>query len=275
VTTGSRAARWTRLPLTGKTVTSSLEGCRRLALLLAVGLLPLVPGPVPAQAGSASLVARVTDTAGQPLADAAVWVGMRISALTDEAGQVTIRDIPPGEHLVRFRHDAHVTESVMIAFERGARVEIEAELEPAIAAIPLPGITVHAERRPRHLVQEGFYSRREQGLGSFLEREEIARLGAAGDLCRAFDQLRGFTAWSPYGQCVVTSRRGVSLGTGSRACTPNFLVDGAPWSPTMVATLSPVHVEAIEGYAGPGTTPGRFVRGMANLCGTIVIWTRF
>jgi hypothetical protein len=60
----------------------------------------------------------------------------------------------------------------MIAFERGARVEIEAELEPAIAAIPLPGITVHAERRPRHLVQEGFYSRREQGLGSFLEREE-------------------------------------------------------------------------------------------------------
>jgi hypothetical protein len=116
-----------------------------------------------------------------------------------------------------------------------------------------------------------------------VERDDVTRLGAAGDLCRVFDQLRGFTAFSAYGRCVVTSRRGVGLSLSPdgrsaqapRACTPTFLVDGAQWDSDMVAGLSPIHVEAVEGYAGPGTTPGRFVRGMGHFCGTILIWLRW
>jgi hypothetical protein len=57
-------------------------------------------------------------------------------------------------------------------------------------------------------------------------------------------------------------------------CTPTFVVDGGLWAPDMVAMLAPIHVEAVEGYAGPATTPPRFTRGMANSCGTIVIWLR-
>lgn len=174
------------------------------------------------------------------------------------------------------------TESVILAFEAGAHVEVEVDLEPAITAIQLPGITVQAERRPLHLVREGFYDRRQRGLGSFLERDVIRRLGAAGDLCRVFDELRGFNAWSPYGRCVVSSGGSVGLrltdGAGaagmSAGCPPTFLVDGASWDGEMVASLSPIHVEAVEGYRGVATTPGRFIRGMGNPCGTILIWLR-
>jgi hypothetical protein len=248
-------------------------------LVMLVTLTPVFAAPAHAQAGSATLVAVVTDTAGRPLADAAVWVGLRMSELTDERGRVTIHRIPAGEHLLRVRHDTHRTASVVLAIEEGATVEVEVELEPAMSAIELPGITVRAERRAPHLVRQGFYDRQAQGLGSFADRDRIERLGAAGDLCRVFDELRGFMASSPAGRCVVLSRRGVSLPAGgsggSRLCSPTFMVDGAIWDRDMVASLSPVHVEAVEGYAGPGTTPGRFTRGMANFCGTIVIWLRW
>jgi hypothetical protein len=258
-----------------------------LGVLLAAAT--AIPATADAQGRPSSLTAVVTDTTGAPLPGAAVWVGMRISALTDEAGRVTIRQIPPGEYLVRVRHDTHLTESVLLGIEPGASVEIEVELEPA-HAIQLPGISVAVERRAPHLVRHGFYERKAQGLGSFVERDRIEQLGAAGDLCRVFDELRGFTAWSPDGRCVVQSRRGVSLppmglragrgaladgGSSSRLCTPTFYVDGSIWDASMVATLSPVHVEAVEGYAGPASTPIQFSRAMANSCGSIVIWMRW
>jgi hypothetical protein len=252
-----------------------------------------MPAAANAQGRPASLTAVVTDTTGAPLPGAAVWVGMRISALTDEAGRVTIRPIPPGEYLVRFRHDTHLTESVLLEIEPGASVAIEVELVRA-DPIHLPGISVAVERRAPHLVRHGFYERKAQGLGSFVERDRIAQLGAAGDLCRVFDELRGFTAWSPDGRCVVRSTRGVSVpptglragrgalayerstsGLNSRLCTPTFYVDGSIWDASMVATLSPLHVEAVEGYAGPVSTPMQFSRAMSNFCGSIVIWMRW
>jgi hypothetical protein len=255
-----------------------------------------VPTSADAQFRRATLAALVTDTTGTPLPGAAVWVGQRINALTDEDGRVTIRQIPPGEYLVRARHDTHLAESVMLMIERNANVEVEFELEPA-DVIRLPGISVAVERRPRYLVQMGFYERKVRGIGSYVERERIQQLGAAGDLCMVFSELRGFSAWSPTGQCEVRTHRGMSVpriglrplsaGPGvsafnqtwqsvtSRGCTPAFYVDGVPWDPGMVSSLAPIHVEAVEGYAGPATTPPQFTRGLANYCGTIVIWLRW
>jgi hypothetical protein len=67
---------------------------------------------------------------------------------------------------------------------------------------------------------------------------------------------------------------GYQAASSSRPCTPTFYVDGSIWDASMVATLSPVHVEAVEGYSGPASTPLRFARAMSNFCGSIVIWMR-
>jgi hypothetical protein len=255
-----------------------------------------IPTTADAQFRRATLAALVTDTAGTPLPGAAVWVGQRISALTDENGRVTIRQIPAGDYLVRARHDTHLAESVMLRIERSANVEVDFELEPA-HVIRLPGISVAVERRPRYLVQSGFYERKVRGIGSYVERDRIQQLGAAGDLCMVFNELRGFSAWSPDGRCRVRSNRGMSMprtglrpqsaGPGasafnpswqsvtSRGCTPMFYVDGVPWDAGSVSSLPPIHVEAVEGYAGPATTPPQFTRGLDNYCGTIVIWLRW
>lgn len=246
-----------------------------------------VPDTTHAQGRTASLVAVVSDTLGTPLPGAVIWVGMRINAVADDAGRATIRHIPPGEYLVRARHDAHFTASIMLDIGPGATVEVEFDLEPA-DVIQLPGISVAAERRAPHLVREGYFRRKNQRLGSFVDRDRIEQLGVAGDLCRVFNELRGFTTSSAFGNCAVRSTRGVSslrnvaaprgssswYSTTSRSCTPAFYVNGSPWDADMVATLAPNHVEAVEGYAGPATTPPRFVGAMTNFCGTIVIWLR-
>src|SRR5688500_3694451 len=60
----------------------------------------LVTVPSNADAQSGSLAGSVVDSAGTPIAGATVLIGTRRTASTDRGGKFTIRDVPPGRHIV-------------------------------------------------------------------------------------------------------------------------------------------------------------------------------
>jgi hypothetical protein len=245
------------------------------AVLTLTGVLP---ASAQAQRGRATVHAQVSDTAGNPLAGAVVWVGLRLSVLTDQLGRATLRDIPAGVHLVRAGHDRYRTESVLLEIAAGATVEVDFEMVGSTVDYELAPITVEVQRRVPQLVRTGYYDRKRIGVGSFVERDEIARWDGYPDVDVIVRSLRGFdTRPNPngFGFHVVSTRGTTTLEPERFYCRPDIIVDGFPADLDMLYSLSPSHIEAIEGYSGPASTPQEFRMGLNSMtCGIIVIWTR-
>jgi len=59
----------------------------------------------------------------------------------------------------------------------------------------------------------------------------------------------------------------------SKNCVPQYWVDGRRVSDFEIDDLPASHIEGVELYAGPATTPGEF-RRQGVMCGTVVIWSK-
>lgn len=258
----------------------SIPSSSALTLLAMVALGALDSAPLHAQSGTATLVARVVDDEARPLQGAGVWVGAS-SAVTDANGIARLERIEPGIHFVRVRADGYQTESVQLEFAAGGQVDLEARLAVFADVIALPPIPVAVERQVPHLRQAGYYTRKQSGFGTFLEREDSRQWDHLPDVTYLLRGLRGLTVvWERSGYVVRSSRGTIGIGQrstgyGARGCIPQIVVDGMPWAASDLISVPASDVEAIEIYAGPATSPPQFAfGGNGTSCGTIVIWRR-
>lgn len=219
-------------------------------------------------AAPASMMVRVTDPSGRPIEGVSIEVAGVAGISTGDDGRAVLAGITPGRQLVRVSRYGFRTETLLVDFEPGAGVEMDAVLQRGVTALQHAPILVDA-RGPSALLMRGFEHRKRTGIGTFMEREEISRWDHLQDLVPVFRRLRGFSVRLRDGAEyeVITARGG--------GCTPQLVLDGSPSSIQVVSSLSPQHVQAIEAYSSQSTTPPQFLRtATSGTCGTIVVWTR-
>jgi hypothetical protein len=198
-------------------------------------------------------------------------VGTEVVALTNDAGEFTMTNLPSGSHVLLARHLGYGAASVPVDLTSHEPQNVMIKL-PKFVAIMDPVLVT--ARRNRSLDVVGFNQRKRSGNGYYLGPDQVERIHAfrLGDILRRVPGLRvtsnGFDE-------IVTSSRGVS-SLSSGGCV-DYYVDDMPWmsaTPGDISTfISGGEVVAVEVYQGPGVPP-QYTRGMSG-CITIVLWTRF
>lgn len=252
---------------------------RRPRLLAAAALAVLFSSAEAAAQATPSTVLDlrvVEEETGRPIADAIVRVsGVRAPAWTGADGRVRIGQVPEGRRRVTIERAGFAVERLTVGFG-SEPVEGEVALEPL--PITLAPVDVVARQERDALRQRGFYTRLRQGQGSFVTREDIARMRPVQTI-DIFRRIRGVRVdMTPMGKPMLVTARGVG-NFGMTDCVPLVYLDGALLNmdngrvdPGEV--VQPHHIEAIETYAGPATIPPELnITGSA--CGVVAIWSRF
>jgi len=250
------------------------------ALLVASALsgADATPAPLHAQTLSGTLLSMDGD---RPIASGQVEllvVGdaeLVASAVTGEDGRFEVTAPEPGNYIVRGRapfHHPMVDGPVELG--DGHVVEVLFRLTPSPVA--LEGIEVEAERRNPRLEMEGFYRRKDQGVGHFLTREEIERRNPT-RTAHLFDRIP--RAWV-MGDAVVfpsSAMYGALIGEGM--CAPQIYVDGMLFSggqmgpqDRSIDEIAPQDIEAMEVYTSAARAPIQYA--MDSSCGVILVWLR-
>ena len=239
---------------------------------------------LPAQAATQGILGELLDEeTGRPIVTAQV-------VLADSAGNVVVRALSGAAGRFFFAVDigtysllvsrlgyetVHVTD-VKITNESVLGLSIR--LSPD--AVELPGLVVQGERRSRFLAINGFYERKRQGFGHFIEIEESQRL-------RTFeptDFLRRIPGLVVRNGEVRTAR----LSGEWEQCRLQVIVNGIYRGVNLDEVLLVQEIEAIEVYKGPATVPGRWQSLAAQgwwdfsgdnprlnpTCGIVVVWTK-
>lgn len=186
-------------------------------------------------------------------------------AVTDSAGRFSFDPeiMADGLYRISFQRLGYVTLSDTVPFMAEVGLELEAQLVPR--ALELEPLLVVTEGRNRSLERQGFYGRRQRGVGRFLTREQLGaeRALAASEMFRRIPGVRVRTTGGFPGRTVLTMRNG---------CHPDVYLDGArTHTPFPVDdVLSPEMVDAVEIY-GVSQLPARFGN---TQCGAVLVWTR-
>ncbi|MEP6618840.1 MAG: carboxypeptidase regulatory-like domain-containing protein [bacterium] len=243
--------------------------------LLAAGVLAAsaVPRPVAAQQQVATLVGLVRDSSGHPVPNAEVRLtGSQSFTYTNDSGGFRLLGLPLGTVNVTARRLGFAPASFDLRMRAGQRDSLVLTL--TILAQSLPGMVAEDEAMARsQRLLAGFWSRRSQGFGHYLTRDEIVKRDAHEftDLVRMVPSVsvqlkngRPTIRFPRYGQ---SSMRG--------DCPPLYWVDGQRVENASPDEFPPNDMEAIEIYSGAATIPPQFAPRMtSNTCGVIVIWTR-
>lgn len=175
----------------------------------------------------------------------------------------------------------------MLDFEAHGVVEVEVTLEPR--PIPIDPVGVTVESRSAKLETVGFYSRLDEGHGTFLRPEAMAeRVARASRLSAVFRGVPGLrvslnTQARRSGTYMLEIPRGrTQLSIGGRSdessmrCHPRIWLDGVRLPRDAAEDIDrvagPREITAVEVYSGPAQMPPQFnVTG--SLCGAVVMWT--
>jgi hypothetical protein len=222
-----------------------------------------LPASALAQA-NAGFAGQVLDRGNRsPLAGAVVTVlGKPPTLRTDSGGRVERSGLEPGTYVIQVRSLGYATRTWIVELTPRQTLTLELDLEPM--PVSLRSVTVAAE--PWHQRgMRGFEERRQRGRGIYLTEIEIHERRQArqlGDLLRSVPGIREIC------------RRGICRVRMARSdCPPNFFVDGSSANNSTTLEMPVVGIIGVEIYRTSTETPPEFLRG-ANVCGTIVIWTR-
>ena len=243
---------------------------RLAAMTLAV---LVVPGGLLAQQQVGTLVGLVRDSSGRPVPGAEVRVtGSALVARTNDSGGFRLQGLPLGTVNVTARRIGFAPASFDLSMRAGQRDSLILTL--SMLAQNLPGVLAVDEAMTRsQRLLAGFWSRRSQGFGHYLTRDEIVARDAHEftDLVRMMPNVtvqlrngRPTIRFPRYGQMSIRGD-----------CPPLFWVDGQRVEGATPDEFPPQDVEAMEVYSGAATIPPQFAPRMnSNTCGVIVIWTR-
>jgi TonB-dependent SusC/RagA subfamily outer membrane receptor len=229
-------------------------------------------GPAVSQVPRGSVVGRVTDDRGSPLATACVHLeeDSTIRACVDARGAYLLQDVPVGASVLVIEAPGFIAEHREVDVPTSALAIIEVELYPSM--FDLEGVTVTSERRMEHGASVAIVERR-----TLESPDEIARV--------LRDAVAGLRAASGGGQ--------VGAGSGVRIRGPTSVTQGnAPLvyldgirlatSPvpgpagtnqtvSVLSTINPADVARIEVLRGAAATTAY---GMEASSGVILIVTR-
>ncbi|MDT0632154.1 carboxypeptidase regulatory-like domain-containing protein [Rubrivirga litoralis] len=246
--------------------------------LLALGLL-VVTTAASAQDTTRLLVTVVDDSTGAVVAGAIVGLmGGTIQAVSGADGLARL-DLPPNIYVVHVKADGYDPITFTTSVD-GAEVAGTAGLLPAARA--LDEVVTTAERPRRDLDQVGFYTRRAEGRGAYLDRAELDLKGQ-GQLAAVLIGMPGVKVqrWSepPLGtRLVAVSSRGGMGPDGLRSAAPcpmRIYQDGVKIGDDQDFDLTQHETEGLAGievYAGPATVPTEYRQ--FTPCGVILLWTR-
>ena len=173
----------------------------------------------------------VTDQSGVPLDGAEIQIrDAFMGTLSAEEGRFRFDAVPPGQYAVDFSYLGYETRSEVIEIRSGMTSTTTIPL--AVDPIEMDPIEVVVERRELNLEDIGFYDRRDQGFGQFIDLQliESRRPQQVSDL---FQNLPGVrlesNPYEPLQRTIVL--RGGRMGAGARTggadhCYPLVTLDG-------------------------------------------------
>jgi hypothetical protein len=216
----------------------------------------------------------VKDTGNAPISGADVSISTRrVQARTTDDGRFFFTRMYPGVVEVTIRRIGYEPAKARATLLEGRVAVIEVLLLARPAELEKIDVSSRARQRTG---LEGFHQRREQGLGTYVTREEIEKRNATAvsDMLRAVPGIRMISIRGN------SSARGVRFSNShnsirSRDCPPMLWIDGQAAPGLEVDDVVLPDIEGIELYNGPSTTPMQFSQQQKdNTCGTIVIWSR-
>lgn len=245
-----------------------------------------------------SLEGTVVDAdSGEPLEGVTVSMAdSRARAISDTEGKFAFPSVSPDTyalHATRLGYqDAHG--SVVVGGSQAVTVQITMATE----VIALEPITVTATRRELTYALPGMEEleqRMELGGGEFILQEDIARRnpisttqmlqGTRVTVMNDGKQIyMGRTLCAPV---VYIDDVQITHGAGSSSLLrstpgenvsdfrldPDSNADEGTYAAEAVNLIHPLHIQAIEIYPGPASTPGQYLDSRSR-CGVILIWTR-
>jgi Carboxypeptidase regulatory-like domain len=246
----------------------------RLFLALAAALLAAVPAlAASAQAPASVLEITVTDAKRAPLASAMIRVGGRNVGLTDSAGALTVRGLPPGgPQPVEASLMGYRTGRLDVRLPAGAALRLEMELEVLPIELDVVSGSVHWARNAG---VRGFYDRAQHAdpgmvvMRGTIEHRRPARTSIL------LEDIPWLRAW-------LRSHGGSGGTRGPPTCRPAFWVDGV-YDPHLGNTTGigllgdldalypPNELEGIEAYP-MSQAPAQF-SGPRGACGVVILWT--
>lgn len=209
----------------------------------------------------------VMDSTGAPIADVEVTViNLAKVARTDTAGQFVLGGVPSGTAEVRFRRLAYAPVVLSVRVPVDDTTDVEVTL--GLVAQQLTGVIVQADAQRLRVLEE-FEARRKSGIGHFITRREITERQPM----RLSDMVRLVPgAAISEGQ---NGRTALRFSRSTKACPPQFYIDGIQATGFSIDDMPPGDVEGVELYAGPAGLPPEFNRFYSTVsCGTVIIWTR-
>jgi hypothetical protein len=227
--------------------------------------------------GTAQLRGSVKDADGKAIRNALIAVvGTERTARTDAAGAFVLRGIPAGTRTLEVRTIGYLP--VVFTAEFATNATRDTTLAISRRAQNLERVTVKAKDGPLSLMeQQGFETRRAQGLGKFITQRDLEKHTASS----LIDVLAGAgNLHIEYGTkgLPMPYLRGGKAGS----CIPNFFLDnvrydvdeahGKPFS-DLSDLIKPEYIKGIEIYSTSGTIPAQFDLTSSTGCGSIVIWT--
>lgn len=265
---------------------------RSILTVLVVAVASVVPA---AAQGTGSLAGRVV-RAGGIVGIEGVEVRIRdtgLRAITDGRGEFAFDSVPAGVMTLETRHLAYRATEGVVEVHPGERVRIELRVDDQV--FDLDPLVVTARTRPLLMRERmgGFYVRQARGMGTFLDRDDLARrpVSKVTDVLRDVHGIRVVGSGGTSRQLVATRNPLVHVG----GCSPVVYLDGFMVSARRidaernqearrlnreareetVRILDAIPTDQIAGieiYPGPATVPGEFA-GLDTHCGVIAVWT--
>jgi Carboxypeptidase regulatory-like domain/TonB-dependent Receptor Plug Domain len=222
--------------------------------------------------GRTSITGLVVDSSGHAIFGATVQaISTNVSTASDSSGRFRIVNVIPGLVFVRVRKIGYLSEYFPLQTVAGRIASLTVKLRPASGAPALARVEVRADAR-RDARLAGFYERKRQGNGVFVEREELLRRNAS----NITEVLRGRT-----GVNIIrdANNNAVVFGrnlTGAGYCAMGVLIDGVFVNTTSLSIdqlANTQDIRAIEVYKTGPSVPSEFQRRETD-CGAVLIWTR-
>ena len=243
---------------------------RALLLLLTALLVCVAAVPAPAQSWLAVTV--VDDSTGATIPGAAVSIANGDARAVADADGLARLGLAPDIYVVQVTADGYdpVTFTTTLGPDG-----LEGEVGLVPAAVVLGDVVTTAERPRRDLARVGFYERREQGRGEFIDSDELD-LRRPPSLAAALVARSGVRVQG-YGDGVfrlVSSRQGLGPNglRSNEPCPIAVFKDGARIDASDVARVSVEDLAGIEIYGGPATVPTEYRQ--FNPCGVVLMWSR-
>jgi hypothetical protein len=225
--------------------------------------------PAVVRAGLARLRVLVRDDRDRPIENAVVGIrGHGASGASNARGEVLIRTAPSGSQSVVVRAVGRAPVTQVVALAPNQETALELRLSEVAALLPEYRVTGIRENP----VVTGYERRKRAGVGTFLEAEQLDRIGRQAAALAGIGGLRvPFVADAAGGtRYPVVQFRNAE----GNFCTPSFFVDGIPlqrldgWELHTLLQLA----DRVEIYRRGMTVPAEFAAGGFQ-CGTVAIWT--